>query len=240
MDIQTQALLQRLKANLPERAAGIRTDYSVTTDGASRRALIVEAFGRKNAFVLVSPFEKIRARAIQIMVDNVGVKADAAIRCLEAAHELTEINDVGAWTFQERAREARRMTKRGIGDLEFGAIPGAEDLWLTISANLGSIERIEIIETIDAQPGRGGARKAYANFYTSENVQVAAIQLNLLSRQVRDMAFPASEEDGKNADRRTRRWANQVGADQRAFTAAMIALLSIDNYFAPTEINLSL
>ena len=239
MKKDTPALIQRIKERLPANVAGIRTDYSISADGASRRGISIERFGKKNIFILVSPRDRIRNRAEQLLRDNAAVPEKDAAALLDAAHELTEINDLGAWSLLPDPREARRMTKFGIGDRTYKNLPGAEDLWLTASANLPKVETILIAEALDTTPGRSNSRKSYASFRDRSGEEIAAIQLNLLSRQVRDMSFPMSEEDHKNADRRTGRWAHQVGTDLKSFIAAMICLLSIDNYFAPTEINLS-
>lgn len=239
MNTTTHALIQRIKDRLPGNVTGIRTDYSISQDGASRRGLSIERFGKKNIFILVSPRDRIRSRAEQLLRDNAAVLEKDAAALLDDAHELTEINDLGAWPLVPDRREARRMSRHGIGGRSFKSLPGAEDLWLSVSANIPQIETIHIAEALDATPGRSNSRKSYASFRDRSGDEVASIQLNQLSRQVRDMSFPLSEEDYKNADRRTGRWAHQVGADQKGFIAAMICLLSIDNYFAPTEINLS-
>lgn len=239
MNTNAQALIQRIKERLPANVTGIRTDYSISQDGASRRGISIERFGKKNIFILVSPRDRIRSRAEQLLKDNAGVLEKDTTALLDAAHSLTEINDLGAWPLVADRREARHMSKHGIGNRSYKNLPGAEDLWLTVSANLPQIETIHIAEALDETPGRSNSRKSYASFRDRSGEEVAAIQLNQISRQVRDMSFPLSEEDYKNADRRTGRWAHQVGADQKGFIAAMICLLSIDNYFAPTEINLS-
>lgn len=235
---QLDQILSQIFTLLPPKVVGLRTDYLVSADGASRRTLQCEYFGSRHHYCLVSPRPAVRARGLKTLRSSVGVTDDAiANRILDLANELGDLNDLGAWPRFVDDEIPRELDTRGKGLVAGGAGALLQQAVDAIRDGLPGVSAIDLTSAT-ARDGKGTHRKAWWSLRDSEGEQLVAVSANAIPGLLRSYFLREGEGRFEVADRYLGRWAHQARVDQPGLINAFAALVSLEALVRPTRIRL--
>ena len=196
-----QDILAELKVHLePKGVYAIRTHYRVTSDGASRRHLVLDFPAQAERHLIMSPRTSQRELAMGRMEKYTGITGDQAHRVLDLAHALSEINDLGGWAFTppDEASERTTMDAHQIAGLEYTRYPDLADLYDLIDRRVGgTVSRIEMVNQKMGRGAKPGVRwAAWQYFYDADGRQIAAHQQHVMN--ILAANFVSSEEAARD------------------------------------------
>lgn len=220
-------LIDSIRADLASSAAiGFRTDYKVTRDGSSRRYLVI-SMSDKDTFAVLSPRPSQREIGAKRVMAAAGVTEDAAMRLLDSAHALSEINDIGAWPVAPaRGSVSVVLDDSAVGAVSYSSMPSFSHSYEFLSGLMGSS-----ITSIDVHTGSvggsterkiKGTRRSWLSF-NAHSGSVCSIAVPRFHAVFRD--WLTGNEDAKDqSDHFIRRWGQQVHVGPGEFASAIFEI----------------
>lgn len=221
---------------LPQGIVGLRLDYMVTDSQRSRRIVQLERHGASPRYAFLSARPHLRPQGVKAIVNNMRVDADGANQILDLVHQLSDLNDVGAWPLATTDRESVVVTPAGIEGTPFTNHPGFGRRYDHLCRRFKGVSRI-VFSANMGETKKGSSRKVWMSFRDDDGNEMAAIAVNALAKMLRDWYGPEDAAHAQ-ADANLGRWAHQLGMALDDFMDAALDLLTFDSLQQVTEIQL--
>lgn len=221
---------------LPLGLVGIRLGYLTTDSDRSRRVLVLDRHGATSRYALISPRPQGRAAGIKALVHHHPIDAPVADQILDLAHELSELNDMGAWPLVSTTRDSVFIGPDGIEGTPFSDHPGFWRRYHNLCGCFPGVERILFTAHI-GESKKGSSRKVWMSFRGADGIELAAVAVNHMATMLRDWYGPEDAAHSK-ADANLGRWAHQLGVSLDYFMDAALDLVTFDTMQQVTEIRL--